>query len=408
MASDFILLFVLLLFSGFFSGSEMAFVIANRIKIEIKSRKENIAAKSAMFFINHPERFFSTILIGNNITNIAFASVSAVIFYQLFQFTDWTILLVSTLILLLLGELIPKYIAREMAERFMLFSSLAIRFISLLLFPVVKIMESLSSKLSSNNVSRESISNLFTREDIEYLVNESQQAGTVNKTDSNIIKKVLDLREQRVYEAMRPRTEIVGVELDTELNDVVSVFIDSGYSKLPVYEENLDNIKGFILAYDLFTAPKNLKSILREIIFVPETKKSIDILNELLEKKLSIAVVVDEFGGTAGIVTMEDIIEELFGEIKDEYDVDENICKKIGENTFLISGKTEIDHLNETFDLNFPTGDYETVAGFITAKTGRIPLTNETITIDDYQILVVRANQVKIDLIKLALNKEEK
>ncbi len=408
MVSDFILLLVLLLFSGFFSGSEMAFVIANRIKIEIKSRKENIAAKSAMFFINHPERFFSTILIGNNITNIAFASVSAVIFYQLFQFTDWTILLVSTLILLLLGELIPKYIAREMAERFMLFSSLAIRFISLLLFPVVKIMESLSSKLSSNNVSRESISNLFTREDIEYLVNESQQAGTVNKTDSNIIKKVLDLREQRVYEAMRPRTEIVGVELDTELNDVVSVFIDSGYSKLPVYEENLDNIKGFILAYDLFTAPKNLKSILREIIFVPETKKSIDILNELLEKKLSIAVVVDEFGGTAGIVTMEDIIEELFGEIKDEYDVDENICKKIGENTFLISGKTEIDHLNETFDLNFPTGDYETVAGFITAKTGRIPLTNETITIDDYQILVVRANQVKIDLIKLALNKEEK
>lgn len=408
MASDFILLIVLLLFSGFFSGSEMAFVIANKIKIEIKARKENVAAKSSMFFINNPERFFSTILIGNNIVNIAFASVSAVIFYQLFQFTDWTILLVSTLILLLLGELIPKYIAREMAERIMLFSSLGIRLISIVLLPAVKILESISLKLSYNRVSWKSISNFFTREDIEDLVDESQQAGNVNKTESNIIKKVLDLREQRVYEAMRPRTEIVGVELDTELNDVISIFIESGYSKLPVYEENLDNIKGFIIAYDLFTSPKNLKSILREIIFVPDTKKSIDILNELLEKKLSIAVVVDEFGGTAGIVTMEDIIEELFGEIKDEYDVDENICKKIGENTYIISGKTEIDHLNETFDLNFPTGDYETVAGFITAKTGRIPLTNETITIDDYQILVVRANQVKIDLIKLAVNKEEK
>lgn len=408
MASDFILLIVLLLFSGFFSGSEMAFVIANKIKIEIKARKENVAAKSSMFFINNPERFFSTILISNNIVNIAFASVSAVIFYQLFQFTDWTILLVSTLILLLLGELIPKYIAREMAERIMLFSSLGIRLISIVLLPAVKILESISLKLSYNRVSWKSISNFFTREDIGDLVDESQQAGNVNKTESNIIKKVLDLREQRVYEAMRPRTEIVGVELDTELNDVISIFIESGYSKLPVYEENLDNIKGFIIAYDLFTSPKNLKSILREIIFVPDTKKSIDILNELLEKKLSIAVVVDEFGGTAGIVTMEDIIEELFGEIKDEYDVDENICKKIGENTYIISGKTEIDHLNETFDLNFPTGDYETVAGFITAKTGRIPLTNETITIDDYQILVVRANQVKIDLIKLAVNKEEK
>jgi len=403
---DYLILILLLLFSAFFSGSEMAFVIANRIKIEIKSRKESIAAKSAMFFIGKPESFFSTILIGNNVANIAFASISAVIYYQLFEWNEWTILVVSTIILLIIGELIPKYFAREMAEKFILFTSIGLRIVSIILFPLVKLMTSISSILTKSDVSRESISDLFTREDIEYLVNESQQAGNVNKAESSIIKKVLDLREQRVYEAMRPRTEIVGVEIDNELNDVISVFIDSGYSKIPVYEENLDNIKGFILAYDLFTSPQNLKSILREIIFVPETKKSIDILNELIEKKLSIAVVVDEFGGTAGIVTMEDIIEELFGEIKDEYDVDENICKKIGENTFLISGKTEIDHLNELFEMNFPIGDYETVAGFITANTGKIPLINEIITIKNFQILIVRANQVRIELVKLTVIKE--
>lgn len=403
---DYLTLILLLLLSGFFSGSEMAFVIANRIKIEIKSRKESIAAKSAMYFISKPESFFSTILIGNNITNISFASLSAVIFFQLFEWNEWNIVIVSTLVLLIFGELIPKYFAREMAERFILYTSIGLRIVNFILLPAVKLMTSISSKLTKSDISRESISDLFTKEDIEYLVNESQQAGTVNKSESSIIKKVLDLREQRVYEAMRPRTEIVGVEIESELNEVISVFIDSGYSKIPVYEENLDNIKGFILAYDLFTSPQNLKSIRREIIFVPETKKSIDILNELLEKKLSIAVVVDEFGGTAGIVTMEDIIEELFGEIKDEYDVDEHICKKVGENTFLISGKTEIDHLNESFDLNFPSGDYETVAGFITAKTGKIPLTNETITIDNFQILIVRANQVRIDLVKLIVTKD--
>ena len=182
----------------------------------------------------------------------------------------------------------------------------------------------------------------------------------------------------------------------------MSIFIDSGYSKLPIYEDNLDNIKGVIFAYDVFNMPPDLKSIMREIIFVPETKKTFDMLNELLNRRASISIVIDEFGGTAGIITMEDIMEELFGEIRDEYDIEEDICRKLADNAYLISGKVEVDFINEKFDLDIPTGDYGTINGFITSRTGRIPVEGENLTIDNFNILIVRANTIKIDLIKLS------
>lgn len=205
---------------------------------------------------------------------------------------------------------------------------------------------------------------------------------------------------------MRPRTEIVGVEIHSSIEDVHKSFIDSGYSKLIVYEENLDNIKGVILAKDLFTNPKTITEVLREIKFYPETKRSLEVLNELLESKISIAVVVDEFGGTAGIVTMEDIIEELFGEIKDEYDIEEHICRRISRDTYLISGKVEIDHLNEKYKIGIPEGDYETVAGYIENRLGRIPKQGESFLIDNYDLIIVKATQTKIELIKLIVRNE--
>ncbi len=200
---------------------------------------------------------------------------------------------------------------------------------------------------------------------------------------------------------MRPRTEIVGVEINQSITEALDLFIESGYSKLPVYDENLDNIKGIILAYDLFKSPQNIQSIIREVTFVPETKKSFDMLNEFLGKQTSFAVVIDEFGGTAGIIAMEDIIEEIFGEIEDEYDVEEDICRKIADHTFLISGKVEIDYINEKYNLNLPVGDFETIGGFITYSLGRIPLQGETVKIDNLEILIARANNVKIDLVKV-------
>jgi putative hemolysin len=405
---DLISLLILLAFSAFFAGSEISFVVSNKLKLEVKARKNNAGAKNAMYFTQNPQNFFSTILIANNIVNITFASLLTVILTSFPGINEFDILLISTTLLLIFGELIPKYFARELADRVILLSAIPVRIISVMLYPFTKFITSISGFITqSSNVKEEKISNLFNKEDIENLVEESFVAGVVNKNESDIINKVFALGEQRVYEAMRPRTEIVGVEITQSIREVLSIFIDSGFSKLPVYEENLDNIKGIIYAYDLFKYPKDIKSILKEAIFIPETKKSYDMLNEFLAKQVSVAIVIDEFGGTAGIITIEDIMEELFGEIKDEYDVDENICRKISTGSYIISGKVEIDYINEKYNLNIAVGDYETIGGYITTKIGRIPAEGESIILDNFNILIVRATPIKIDVIKLVVIGEQ-
>jgi putative hemolysin len=404
MTNELIILILLVFVSAFFAGSELAFVVSNKLKIEVRARKKNYAAKSAYAFVQNPQYFYSTILIANNVVNVAFASLSAVILSVAFNMSEFSILIISTLILLIFGELLPKYFARELGDRIVLITSIPLRITFYILYPFVRLTSSLSSFLTqSSNVKAENINFLFRKEDIELLVKESHEAGIVNKKESAIITRVLALGEQKVYEAMRPRTDIVGVEVNSTIDEAISIFIESGYSKIPVYEENLDNIRGVIFAYDIFKSPVNLKSIIREIIFVPETKRSFEMLNEFLNKQVSIAIVVDEFGGTAGLVTMEDIIEELFGEIKDEYDVEEDICRKIAPDIYLISGKVEIDFINEKYSLNIPTGDYETIAGYITSEIGRIPMQGESINIDKFSFLIARANNIKIDLIKLTI-----
>lgn len=404
MTDQLIILIILVIISAFFSGSELAFVVSNKLKIEIRARKKNLAARGAYAFVKNPRYFFSTILIANNIVNIAFASLSALILSSAFNLSEFSILIISTLILLIFGELLPKYFARELGDRVVLLTSIPIRILYYILYPFVRITASLSSFLTqSSNMKAENIDFLFSKEDIEFLVKESHEAGVVNKKESAIISRVLALGEQKVYEAMRPRTEIMGVDIDSTIDEVISIFIESGYSKIPVYEDNLDNIRGVIFAYDIFKSPQNLQSIIREIIFVPETKRSFEMLNEFLNKQVSIAIVVDEFGGTAGLVTMEDIIEELFGEIKDEYDVEEDICRKIAADTFLISGKVEIDYINEKYDLSIPTGDYETIGGYITSKIGRIPIQGESLTIDSFNFLIARSTNIRVDLVKLTI-----
>lgn len=408
MLTEILLLILLLILIAYFSSTEMAYIAANKLKLEVKARKKDFLSKNVAYYLNNPNTFFSTILLGNNIVNIAFASLSAVILNSLFQLNEIQILAITTILLLLIGELIPKYFAHETADAFIIISSSILRIITLLLNPFIKALAFISDKLTSNISSQkaENISRLFDKEDIKALLDEGHKAGKVLSHEKNIIEKVIDLGEQKVYEAMRPRTEIVGVEYHSSIEQLHKAFIESGFSKLIVYEEDLDNIKGVVLAKDLFSNPKTIDQILREVKFYPETKRSIEVLNELLESKISIAVVVDEFGGTAGIVTMEDIIEELFGEIKDEYDVEEHICRRISSDTYLISGKVEIDHLNEKYKIGIPEGDYETVAGYVENRIGRIPKQGESFIIDNYDIIIVKATQTKIELVKLIVRNE--
>ncbi len=407
MSLEIILLILLILISGFFSGTEIAFIVANKIKIEVKANKKNLAARNALYFINHPRTFFSTILIGNNIVNIAFASLSAIILPAIFSLNGLEILLITSLIILMFGELIPKYIARGFSEHLVMPIALPLRIITFFLYPFIKVFSSISSFLAkSSSMKAENIKFLFSKEEFDFLVRESHKAGMFDKKENDIISKVLSLGDQRVYEAMRPRTEIVGIDINSSIEEALLLFIDSGYSKLLLYEENLDNIKGIIYANDFFKSPKSIKEILHDAVFIPETKKSFELLNEFLTRQVTIAVVIDEFGGTAGIVTMEDIFEEMFGEIKDEYDIEEDIIKKISDNNYIISGKAEIDFINEEYGLNIPTGDYETMAGYITTKLGRIPLLGETVSFDGFTFLITRANQIRIDIVKLTDNRE--
>jgi len=402
MLEELILLILLLFLSGFFSGSEMAYIVANKLKIEIKARKKNPAAISANYFNSNPQTFFATILIGNNVVNVTLSSLSAIFLTYLFGLSDVSILIISTFMLLIIGELLPKYFAHERADSMFLLTALPVRFFTYLFFPFVKAASFLSKKLTqSSKLSADTAGHLFDKEDIKDLVKESEEAGIVDKKESDIIENVIELGEQRVYKAMTPRTDIVGVEIDDSLESALSVFIESGFSKLPVYDENLDNINGIILAKDIFKNPDTVKSIIREVSFIPETKKSFDMLNEFLDEKISISIVIDEFGGTAGIVTMEDILEELFGEIKDEFDVDEVICRMIALNTFIISGKAEIDFINEKYNLNIMEGDYETIAGYITTRLGKIPNQGDTVNIDNFTILIARASIQKIEVVKL-------
>jgi CBS domain containing-hemolysin-like protein len=328
--------------------------------------------------------------------------LSAVFLSAIFGLGELSILLISSFLLLLFGELLPKYFASEIADKTLLLTAFPLRIFSFMIFPFVKAASTASEKLTqSASIKADALSHLFDKEEIKDLVKESHKAGVVDKKESDIIEKVIELGEQRIYETMTPRTEIIGVEINQTIKEALTIFIDSGFSKLPVYEDNLDNIKGIILAKDIFKSPQSLKGIIRKVSFMPETKKSFDVMNEFLDKKISIAIIIDEFGGTAGIVTMEDILEELFGEIKDEFDVDEDICRKITSNSYIISGKVELDHINEKYELNIEEGDYETIAGYIISKLGRIPAQGETVEIDNYTILIARAASQKIELIKL-------
>ncbi len=404
--TDYLLsLFILLLLSAFFSSSEIAFIVGNKIKIEIRARKKNLSALNARYFINNPDQFFSTILISNSAVNIAFASLSSVFLSKLYGFKEFEILLISTALILLFGELIPKYFGRELADRLVLIAAIPLRIIAIVLYPLVKITSKISSVLSRTNLKEEEeIQHLFDKEDIQNLIEESSEAGKMDEEQSDIISKVIDIREQRVYEAMTPRTDIVGIEITSTMQEVLKTFIDSGYSKLPVFDENLDNIKGVVFGKDIFKQPADLKTVMRDVVFVPETKKSLEMLNEFLDKQFSIAIVVDEFGGTAGMLTIEDLIEELFGEIRDEFDdVEEKIAKKIDANSYLVNGKVEIDYLNEELDFQIPEGDYETIAGYVTFRIGRIPVKGESFKINNLSVQILKADKTKIDLLKLTL-----
>jgi len=403
MQVEIVLAFILLSLSAFFSASEIAFISANKIKLEIKSQK-SLTAKIANEFAKKPETFLITILIGNNFVNIALSSILTFVLKTSANSNDFTILILITLLILIFGETIPKTIGRESADGFVLFASLPLKLIYFIFLQVVKILKSTSERiLKILKLKTETIEQFFSKKDFEILLKESEMNENIKIEIP--FSKVFKLETMPVELAMKPRMEIIGVEKNMSMREIVETFSSSGHSRLPVYDGTIDNIIGIIDVKDLFKNPKNINEILKEPYFVPEKKRCIELLRDFKEKNISMAIVVDEFGGVSGLITLEDVIEELVGEIEDEFDTGKNLIQKVDSNTFILNGLVEIDRLNEEYNLNIPKGDYETISGFVINNIGRIPSKGEEFIINDFKITILNATRTRINSLKLTLLK---
>lgn len=422
--NEWLLILGTLILSGFFSGSEIAFVTANKLKLEVASRRTNMIAKAIEFFKNRPESFLTTTLVGNNIVNVVYATLMAIFLANPIQEvylqymgevpSDLMVLSLQTVLasvlIMVFGEIVPKVIFRAQADTLVRFIALPLRVLHIALRPLIVIADSASKQLIRLISSEtEDPSSIYRRQDVERIVQELRDSGgngDLDQEDSEILHNVLELSNKRVKESMVPRIDIEAVEIGTSIEEISQLFISSGHSKLPVYKDSIDDVIGVVYAYDLFNRPKTVQEILRPIKLVPYTKKSKDLLAEFRQENLSVAIVLDEYGGTAGMVTIEDVLEELVGDIQDEHDVEDEIMKRISEHSYVVSGNVEIEELNQAFEeLNLPEQptEYDTVAGFIINHLGRIPRVNEECVIEGYRFIISKATQSRIETVKLVV-----
>jgi len=421
---EWLLIATTIVLSGFFSGSEIAFVTANKLKLEVASRKNSFIANSLEFFKSNPETFLTTTLVGNNIVNVLYATFMAIFLvapitdYSELWFshtpTDIQILIVQTIIasilIMIFGEILPKAIFRAQADVMVSIIAIPLRICYFSLRPLIAIANSSSNVLIKWLVpDAEQAVSLYRRQDVELIFKELRESGgseDIDQDDSEILHNVLELSTKRVKDSMIPRIEIEAVDKKTSIDDILNLFIKSGHSKLPIFQDSIDDVIGVVFAYDLFNKPKTLNEIIRPVKLVPNSKKSKDLLTEFRQSNMSVAIVLDEYGGTAGMVTIEDLLEEVVGDIQDEHDVDDEIMKKLSPNTFVISGNVEIVELVSKFEeikLPVEPSEYDTVAGYIINYLGRIPTVNEEVLIEDKKFIISKATQSRIETVKLIL-----
>jgi len=405
-----LLIIIFLLLTGFFAGSETAFLAFDNFMVEIWRKRKKSGYKIVQRFMERPERYITVTLVGTNVCNIAYSSIATV--YLLDKglldkgLSSGAILVLLPLVMLLLGEVIPKAISLQLANRIVLTVSRLLALFEILLFPIIRTIQWCAiqiSRLLGVKVQQES--SFFTVPDLKALIHEVEAIGVVDRTKRDLIQKILTLQETRVRDIMTPRTEIVSVEVGEEVSDARRVITESGYSKLPVYEKDLDHVLGIVSARDFFALHKTLSMCTHPAKVVPESVSLFALLREMRRERNDFALVVDEYGGTAGVVTMEDILEELVGSIEDEYDREEKSFRQVIPGTILTSGRSEVDDINEEIGDLIPQGDYITVAGWILDRLGRIPKTGEMCEIDRCSVKILRAgkNRIHTVLIRMSL-----
>ncbi|MDR0438276.1 MAG: hemolysin family protein [Bacteroidales bacterium] len=412
---------IVLVFSAFFSGIEIAFVSANKLKIEVDKSNHVFSARLLSRFAKMPSKFIIFVLLGNNITLVVYGIFAAKLLdpwidswlpealnIPSIQLIIQT--LIATFVVLVFAEFLPKTLFRANSNKVLSAFSIPITLIYVLLYPIVYLFMWLSNALLRRFFKQKTEAQkiTFSPIDIDYYI---QEFSNVPKEENEIrqeiqmVQNVMDLQHAKVRECMVPRKEIVAVDVNSSLSELQQKFTETGLSKILIYKNSVDDIIGYIHAFDLFKNPKTIRDILRKIEVVPESMLSSKLMKEMIDKKRSITVVVDEFGGTSGIITLEDLMEEIFGEIEDEFDVRDSAERKIDDKHYVFSARSEIDHLNQEFDLNLPESDeYETLAGLIMNYHESIPQNGEEIHINDkFVFRILQASGAKIEKVMLTI-----
>lgn len=407
------LIFLSLLCSAFFSGMEIAFVSSNKLRFELDKKKRNLTSSILSIFYKHPQQYISTMLVGNNISLVIYGLLMADVLLPWLQPIGNQIAItllqttIATIIVLITGEFLPKTIFRINPNLWLrLFSWLLLLFY-VTLYPVSRFSTWLSMsilKLFRIKISHETQDNVFSRIDLNYLLQESfdnHESEQELENEVKIFQNALDFSKVKLRDCSVPRTEIIALNYDSNVEELKQTFIETGLSKIPIFKENIDNIIGYIHSSEMFEHQKDWKKQINQIPIVPENMAAQKLMKLFMLQKKSIAVVVDEFGGTAGIITLEDIMEEIFGEIEDEHDNKDYIAEQTAENEYIFSGRLEVKAANSLFSINIPESDsYETIAGFILHNHQHFPKTNEIIRIDHFTVKCIKVTNNRIELVK--------
>jgi CBS domain containing-hemolysin-like protein len=407
-------LIVSMVFSAFFSGMEIAFVSSNRLLAEMDKEKNGLAQRAIAIFYHHPNNFVSTMLVGNNIALVIYGILFAAIFDELLfsglsdgaRVTADTLL--STLVVLFTGEFLPKTIFKSSPNALLTFFAVPAFICYVVLYPISRFATLLSRGLlwlAGIKMQKEQDDHEFTRVDLDYLVQSSidnAKSDEEIEEEVKIFQNALDFTETRVRDCMVPRTGIDAVEDTCNIEQLKQMFIESGHSKVVVYHEDIDHVVGYIHSSEMFRHPKDWRESIRQLPFVPETMQASRLMKIFMQQHKSIAIVVDEFGGTSGLISLEDIVEEIFGDIEDEHDSNNYVAKQVGNGEYMLSARLEIEKVNEMFDLELPESDeYMTIGGLILHEYQSFPKLNEVVTIGRYEFKIVKNTATKIELVRL-------
>lgn len=419
MGTTFIYLIITMVFSAYFSGMEIAFVSSNKLRFEMdKSEDNNIINKILSLFYRHSNNFISTMLVGNNIALVVYGILSAKIIdslvikplgLEISELIDLAIqTVISTAVILVTGEFIPKTLFKINPNSTLRIFALPTFIFYILLYPISRFSTSLSNlfiRIGGMKIEEEKSKKAFTKIDLDNLIQTSIEDEGEEEVENEvkIFQNALDFSSIKIRDCIVPRTEIFAVEDTMEIDELKSKFIESGKSKLIVFKDSIDNIIGYIHSAEMFRiTDSNWQSLIREIPIVPETMAGQKLMKIFIQSKKSLAVVVDEFGGTAGIISLEDLVEEIIGDIEDEHDTSNYIAKEVGEKEYVLSARLEIEKVNELFGLELPESeDYITVGGLILNEYQSFPKLNEIIRIKDYQFKIIKVASTKIELVRL-------